>query len=575
MAAVNIYELIRIKENASFIQNGWPELDRCRLDSELDKEQFDFLQKAVKVRCEYRLVDEKTKDKNKKEKRKLTIAEFSPEQIEIGNTLDKDLLSEEVRIMISDARWLCNHDQQEGIKAQEGYYNLYRKSLDQNKDYECGYYIKWSLSICEQKKNIDHLDTCLKQVHDDLLGLSKRNLPFLEIDLLQILMQYIYDCKFYHFSSVNGEQLLPILDRLISDRGHNFYSLQMAYQCKESLLRKLNQTDEADHVKYCYAERLMEDAALESKNPTQYGEAGRDLEKAAEVFTGLGEKDKHEEALKKLLELQKQALHNAKTIYGKETIPEQYRDIPGRFFHHSTSELLHDLIKLVPYMDYANLRRKVLEKRGIFSQFASTTMLDESGRKVACIPALDPTDEANVEKHMYMQARKDEQFIETIVIKLFADELQHREDFSEDSLQFLFQSNPIVPEGRESILQHGLYIGLYGDPYCALHLLAPQTEHLFFRLYVSLGKSGIHQEENVVQKVSSLEKKVFAQDSPLKQTLGENAFFTFNGLLVQETGSNIRNNIAHGLWSEKACEGSGELYFIVVLMKLLAQYGSP
>ena len=66
-----------------------------------------------------------------------------------------------------------------------------------------------------------------------------------------------------------------------------------------------------------------------------------------------------------------------------------------------------------------------------------------------------------------------------------------------------------------------------------LHLLAPQTEHLFHSLFVSLGKSGIHQEEeNVVQKVSSLENQIFAEDSPLKQVLGENAFFSFNGLLV-------------------------------------------
>ena len=46
--------------------------------------------------------------------------------------------------------------------------------------------------------------------------------------------------------------------------------------------------------------------------------------------------------------------------------------------------------------------------------------------------------------------------------------------------------------------------------------------------------------------------------------------FTFRGLLNEQSGANIRNEIAHGIISEYACSTGVCLYFGVAVIKLLS-----
>ena len=46
--------------------------------------------------------------------------------------------------------------------------------------------------------------------------------------------------------------------------------------------------------------------------------------------------------------------------------------------------------------------------------------------------------------------------------------------------------------------------------------------------------------------------------------------FTFRGLLNEQAGANIRNEVAHGIISEYACSTGVCLYFGVAVIKLLS-----
>lgn len=150
-----------------------------------------------------------------------------------------------------------------------------------------------------------------------------------------------------------------------------------------------------------------------------------------------------------------------------------------------------------------------------------------------------------------------------------------RDKFAIDKsmVEFLVKDNPIIPNGRERIFQSGIYMFLNGDYYEALHILAPQVENLFRNIArevggvtVTLEKDGSSMEK-VLSSILSLPELVDCYDNDI--------LFTFRGLLNEQAGANIRNEIAHGIISEYACSTGVCLYFGVAVIKLLSLTSAP
>ena len=101
----------------------------------------------------------------------------------------------------------------------------------------------------------------------------------------------------------------------------------------------------------------------------------------------------------------------------------------------------------------------------------------------------------------------------------------------------------------------------------ALDKLAPKAENIIRYIAEMCGDLTMYYDvKNQIQK-----KKVLGEvfkGKNLNECLDENILFTFNGLLQQKAGSNIRNRIAHGLTTEKECNAGDCLYFVAMMLKL-------
>ena len=135
-------------------------------------------------------------------------------------------------------------------------------------------------------------------------------------------------------------------------------------------------------------------------------------------------------------------------------------------------------------------------------------------------------------------------------------------------LEFLTKNNPIIPKGRERIFQSALCMFLNGEYYESIHILAPQTENLFRNiarevggLTVTLGNDGSSMEK-VLSSIFSLPELLDCYDNDI--------LFTFKGLLNEQAGANIRNEVAHGIISEYKCSTGVCLYFGIAVIKLLS-----
>lgn len=128
--------------------------------------------------------------------------------------------------------------------------------------------------------------------------------------------------------------------------------------------------------------------------------------------------------------------------------------------------------------------------------------------------------------------------------------------------------NFIIPQGRENIFKNAIYMALNNQEYEAIHILAPQVENLFRALAKELGAITVTLEEDGTSKEKLL-TSVF--DLPeLLDAYDNDILFLFRGLLNEQAGANIRNNIAHGLLTEPAAKSGVCIFFICAIIKLLS-----
>ena len=143
--------------------------------------------------------------------------------------------------------------------------------------------------------------------------------------------------------------------------------------------------------------------------------------------------------------------------------------------------------------------------------------------------------------------------------------LEHRvtkRDFMSISSQ-----SPIIPSGRESLFAKALFLGYEQDFVGALHLLIPQIEHMV-RWHLkaanvkttNLDRDGIENENGLSSLVALPE---------VAEVFGADFAFEIDALFCDPFGPNLRNEIAHGLLDEAACNSVYSIYAWWLTLKLV------
>lgn len=137
-------------------------------------------------------------------------------------------------------------------------------------------------------------------------------------------------------------------------------------------------------------------------------------------------------------------------------------------------------------------------------------------------------------------------YIEPARLQIFND---HHPTFRD--LVFVVRNNPFIPPGHEGIFLRGLHSGFHGDFLVASHLLVPQIENSLRHVLESHGVDVSNLMSDGTQPV-----KVLGAIFNMKETekiFGESLCFELRGCLIQKTGFDFRNRVAHGFVSEAEC----------------------
>jgi hypothetical protein len=237
---------------------------------------------------------------------------------------------------------------------------------------------------------------------------------------------------------------------------------------------------------------------------------------------------------------------------------------------------LHDalfefcLLSGSPKVDKLRTRVDELVKNYPLQYLINKDIVNENGKVIGKRPSMMSDNPEEVERakraEMYSQA----QFERNLVVQGLIEPVRHQiniehrvqvRDFSS-----IVQSSPFVPQGRELIFAKGLHAGLISEYLDATHLLMPQVENSIRHILEQKGVTVSKLNDEGIQDEKSLSELLYCDE--VEEIFGQDLSFDLRGLLVERTGANLRNRVAHGLISSEGFYSIEVPYFWWLTLRL-------
>ena len=561
---MNIYDLlnecITIKKyglNASVFKDE----DRECLDTEEEKQVFDLLKNvssmAIKV--------------NKKGvtfhpfmvwegKRTFSIEDLIEDDYKTMESLVLEQLPINIRARIADVLWTQKKNYKAAIVAAKAYYELFCLFFTDEDWVDTLDMIKRTLFIS------DIYNEAGDRLFNHVVKVNGQDKDFQSLRLLDILVEQEYgDFKI----------LLTVIEKIINNNIDDVTKVEQAYRLKveclykikDSVAAKKSNIDLADYY-VNYAEGILGtilQGALQAE---------RFYQKAIELYRNNGEAAKGEVVLRRLVEIQKEIPKQMVPVKMEFDVSGVNTNIDENMAGLTFEESIIRLTQMVLFPKKDDIKKKLYKEynNSPISHMFGKNLVNASGQTVLALKPLNFNDpESDLELldlHLHQKALEEQKISGDVWLKYAFYYIRNNYEFEFADLDFLVCNNPIIPTGRENIFRSAIYMVLKGQYYEAMHILAPQVENLFRNIAKEVGGLTITLETDGASKEKVL-KSIF--DLPeLLDCYDNDILFLFKGLLNEQAGANIRNEIAHGITSEYMASSGAYLYFAGAVIKLLS-----
>jgi hypothetical protein len=206
-----------------------------------------------------------------------------------------------------------------------------------------------------------------------------------------------------------------------------------------------------------------------------------------------------------------------------------------------------------------------------FQYLISTVGMDQEGKAASHAPAAFTGDPREVrtakDAELYQEAAQNRQIAVLALIDPARRQILSDHVVRLDDWRAFTTDNPFVPVGREEIFARGMDAGMNGDFLVATSLLTPQIENA---VRFVLKKGGVVTSKVDIRNVEQERVLGALLDmDEAERIFGRDLMFDFRGLLVEKFGSNMRNELAHGLLDTEDFKGPDAEYLWWCALRLV------
>ena len=507
-----------------------------------------------------------------KGKRSAIPSDFSEEDFKILCAILDEIADHELKARIRDVIWCEKRDYKMAIIACEDYLKSAEVLLTTG---------DWTYAIERIRRAVSLgaslgrksavRKTIVTHLEDKLDKLSSSDCGFFVFDLLEL-------CSDYGIG--NGNKLIDIADKCLQDNAvkDNWHMKQICLELLAKLQQKNGNKVAAAHHKIEQAEDYVDLAfsSIEGEKPS-YMVATAHLQTAIKLLRMAGgQKGRVDELRGILLDFQEKMLGELNEFSHTIDTTELVEDTEGRVRGLSKSEAFISLITIFQLPKPEDLRKEAIEyiKKHPLQHLVTRSHLRESGKLAhqgaSALSEDSEERERGIFEQMLFLAGMKFSLVASSMIEPARELINVEHKFTLEDLLFIAGKSPFVPIGHEQIFANGLFYGMRGDFLVASHLLAPQVENSIRLILEDNGVKVTSLDANGVQKELSLTTLLTEGEGKdvCPQVFGENLVFFLRWLLIEQTGPNMRNRIAHGMVNDEECFSSSAvlIWWVALLL---------
>lgn len=483
------------------------------------------------------LIDEKYRDfLNENQLSKAILSYWGKRAKETTNNIIKSRYSDLVWELSKFAKWDVPNKIDYALIAIDSYIDIIERKL-----------IKDNFLLIKASKRAFNLAQSIK--NPDKIEKAKAVIMRLEkdiaVDNLPGLWGFSFDCLIEGKRNYLNEDEENIIIKNLENRVERLFSLKEdeSHAIEHGVVRlasyykKKKQEDKVRGLLKKLEWLFRKHEKVNTIHQTEYK-----LQKLLQLYRQHKMKEEEKRVLVKISDLGKQIKESLATFeYKTEINREEIERLFDALIGQNLDETLYRIcLYFIPKR--AEAEKRVKERRGehVFSDFFSTTILAEDGRKITSIGSINDDFEGNVIKQI-----SDELQIRMFFLNLVINEITNRHKFNADKLFEVLAESPAFDKNKHEILKQGIDLYFKENYIASINILVPQIEESL-RNIIRLC------EGNIIKPTDSggfdviLLTDILNSDI-LMDVYNSDILLYFKIILNEKRGFNLRNNLMHGL----------------------------
>ncbi len=358
-----------------------------------------------------------------------------------------------------------------------------------------------------------------------------------------------------------------------AEAAQDFWRAKDYYQLVAECRRAAGDTDGEAVALRCSAECLVKEAELART------QSGRGAMAAASILSDAVEamrqapdgRERAAELHDQLIRLQKDSVAELKAFSTRMDASELVQRALSAVRDKPLKEAVFALCMMAQPPSIEKLKRDVHEEArvAVLGSLMPSQVLNSRGQVVAIAPGLedggDDLKQDGLRWRMFRQARGLRSLTAQAMLNPARTEIYGAHSPDRQDIAGLIQYSPWISPGHAESVMRALVAGFQGDMIVAGHLVPPQLEAMVRHVVESQGATTSKLEPGGVQPERSL--------GPLLETpealhaFGEDGVFELQDLFTEQLGTNLRNEVAHGLLDDSGLFGTDVLYAWWLLLR--------
>ena len=565
---MTVYEVLNQIETKSFVLFGTDAFqhDIATLDTENDRHIYNLIKNVCSLHTEISAKNiEFQPSFVLMDKRSFGLQDMTEDDFLLLESLNISLLPINIRARIADLLWTEKNIYADALIAIDAYIALFNLLFSDDDWLESMDMIRRALSIATQVNQKEKHDATCKIAYNHILRIDGTDDSFLSLQLIKIVISEKYG---------DPNTLIAILNKIVQNSGSNIPKVEIAYNLLNECFKWKKDNSGIHNTNIAMAQYYEKKASeLTGDDFRSLTIAEGHLKKAVFLYRNNREAKQAERVQKEIVRLQGKIPQAMGFVQESYDVSNLYEYIVECFDGLSFQEALLRLAQFTTFRKKDDVKEAVLDelKEYPLSHLFGKAFTNSTGQTVLTLAPLDmhnpEKDQELLVAHIHQQFLKYERIEGDLYLKCALEIIRDKYDFQPNDLDFLILDNPIIPQGRERIFRSAIYMALKGWEYEAIHILSSQMENLFRNLARELGALTVTLEndgtskEKLLTSVFDLPELIDAYDNDI--------LFLFEGLLNEQAGANIRNNVAHGLLTELSAKSGACIYFICAVIRLL------